>query len=43
MPAARQWLIKCHVNAAMLIYATEGEILEAVFYVGSAMRLYSGL
>jgi hypothetical protein len=43
MPIARQLLIKCHVNAAMLMYATGGEMLEVVFYVGSAMRLYSGL
>jgi hypothetical protein len=38
---ARQWLSKRNVTAAALTHTTMEELLEAVFFVQSVLRLYN--
>jgi hypothetical protein len=40
MPVARQWLSDCHIIAATIPHATIAELLEVVFTVWFALRLY---
>jgi hypothetical protein len=41
-PVTRQWLSKCHVTAATLMYATVEELLEGVFSAPLMARPYNG-